>query len=118
MVPKASVILHYTGTAQQFVGPAPERHEVGARSVQIGRLVEPNTIAIENLIGSDDDRFRVMPGYATCLEIGELLDRGRCRRACRLHGVATFLLVDPGGLGLTTNTGAFQHEGTRRACRS
>ncbi len=41
------------------------------RLLEIGRLVEPGRVALEHLVGADDEGARPAPGYLLRFQLGE-----------------------------------------------
>ena len=70
MMPEALAAGDQDLAADQVMAAAAEVEELSAGLVAIGRLVEPDAVAVQHLIGAKHKRFRVTAGHGLGLELG------------------------------------------------
>ncbi len=62
---------------------ASQQAQLAAGAIAITRLIEPNAIAIEQLIGADNETIRRLPADMVCLKLSQ-------RQRCRLGAVRLY----------------------------
>ena len=80
MVPEPLAITDQNGCAQQLVPPPPQGKELPPSLRQMSGLVEDHPVALQHLVGANDELSVVPPGHTLTFQLGQRLGNCRCRR--------------------------------------
>src|SRR3546814_6195261 len=75
MMPQHCPVAHHCDGGDQLVRAPAQRREMRPRVVAVDRLVEPDAVAVEHLVGADHQGAWVAAGDALRLQLGERLGR-------------------------------------------
>ena len=114
-LPDASRTFGDHGAADQAMAAPGETSQLYRCLVERSRLIEPAPVAIQHLIGTDDQGARMTRRDSQRLGFG----KRHCRRfdtvTRRLHAILDRRLVDISRIKCCSDTGATQHLGARGA---
>ncbi len=99
----------------QAVGFAAQRQELGLGGAAVFRLVEPDVLAIQHLIGAQHQPARPAAADLQGFQLGQSNGRGFDIGALLLQGKLHLGFIDAGGDDLDLDAGGTQHAGARRA---
>jgi hypothetical protein len=116
-MPQTLPIAYDDDSAQELVLPTTERSQLMTRVAEIRWLIEDDTFALQNLIGTDHESGAAAPRHLLRFELGQRLGDDRSASTRRLQRGLDLRLVDGSGIDDDWHPGRSQQCGSRHACR-